>query len=283
MLVHPVLRRSPRLLRRPVAGLLLVGSAGVGFLLFLLLDIPGMAYVEFRPLGATLWLLALVAAFLRAFARPRGRRAAVRRRQNRLRTLGPALPWLLAAIPLEVLATTALALLSVRGAGGVLVDPTSAVARYADRSLAWLPMMLFGCAFAPLVEEFGFRGWTQRPLERALGAPAAIVLTAAVFGALHQGPAPNRVLGGIVYGSAVVLTGSIWAGVLLHAGSNALSQLLAALLPDDPSSPAEAVHRLTTAIGDPILHGTPVACSLLLLLIGVKLRRLRRSRGPASG
>jgi uncharacterized protein len=76
---------------------------------------------------------------------------------------------------------------------------------------------------SPLIEEIAFRGKLQRMLEDGLTRPGAVVLTALIFAVVHGHFAglPSRLLAGIVYGTAVCATGSVWSAVLLHAVDNA--------------------------------------------------------------
>ncbi len=74
---------------------------------------------------------------------------------------------------------------------------------------------------APLFEELLFRGVLLSTYRRPLGAHA-IWLVAILFGFLH--PSLAQALGavflGLVAGWMVYRTGSIWAGILVHLGSN---------------------------------------------------------------
>lgn len=273
MRVHPLLRRAPRLLRRPVSASLLLLQATFGFVIFVVLQVPGMAFQEFPPARACLWLVVLIAGFLLLVARPRGRLAAVRRRRNRLRPLGPALSWLLIATPVVGLANLALSLALILWMEPGALEHRSGLDSYAEQARGWLPILLFSVAFAPVVEEFGFRAWVQRPIERVLGGPSAVLLTATVFGALHQGPAPNRIFTGVVFGTAVVLTGSIWAGVLLHVGNNLFATLAARLLPADAATTVEAQAWLRSVGGAPVMLGIAGVCAAVLVGIAVRLRR----------
>jgi hypothetical protein len=85
-----------------------------------------------------------------------------------------------------------------------------------------LVLLLMAVGAAPLMEEFAFRGWIQRPLERRLGPAWAIGITAALFALAHFQPdgIPVRLVGGIALGWAVWATGSIRAGVALHVAWN---------------------------------------------------------------
>lgn len=84
---------------------------------------------------------------------------------------------------------------------------------------------------APLAEELLFRGYLLGKLKTFLPAWLAIGISALVFGAMHLPGssglqwmvAIDTFTLGIVVGFLRVRTGSIWAGVLIHAFKNALA------------------------------------------------------------
>lgn len=75
----------------------------------------------------------------------------------------------------------------------------------------------------PVVEEFLFRGFLYSTLKGLLGMRAALLLSALLFGALHEGPA--AMTGTAVLGAALALlyerSGSLIAPVTAHALFNA--------------------------------------------------------------
>jgi membrane protease YdiL (CAAX protease family) len=82
---------------------------------------------------------------------------------------------------------------------------------------------------APLVEELVFRGVVQSSLVPRLGAPVAVLIQGAVFGAVHADPLFGWsniglwiVLGavGAVFGAVAHFTGRIAAAVIAHAVFN---------------------------------------------------------------
>ncbi len=77
---------------------------------------------------------------------------------------------------------------------------------------------------APLVEEFAFRGVIMGVLRR-WGDGFAVITSAVLFAMFHRNLAqfPNALLCGMVIGCAVVRTGSIWTGVVMHAANNLLA------------------------------------------------------------
>ncbi len=74
----------------------------------------------------------------------------------------------------------------------------------------------------PIAEEIFFRGFVVRGLANRWGMPAAVVGSAAVFALLHF--QPGVILPVFVTGTLLAAlywyTGSIWPGILVHAGQN---------------------------------------------------------------
>ncbi len=99
---------------------------------------------------------------------------------------------------------------------------------FRDPTGAWL-MAAFGISVAPVVEELFFRGFLYPVLARRLGLFLAVVLTAAGFALLHAGqlahawaPLLMLFIVGVVLTLVRARTGSVAAGVLMHAGYNAM-------------------------------------------------------------
>ena len=100
-----------------------------------------------------------------------------------------------------------------------------------------LLVTLAAVGLAPgLCEELLCRGLVQRGLEPRLGAPAAVVLAALLFGALHVDPVHGAfaVLLGLYLGTVAALSGGIRAAVFCHASNNLLAVCFAALWPEAP-------------------------------------------------
>jgi CAAX protease family protein len=101
-------------------------------------------------------------------------------------------------------------------------------ALFQDRQGVLLVMALAVLA-APLVEETIFRGYIYPVLARTLGVPAGVLLTGALFGALHAmqlwgawGLIALLVLVGVVLSYVRARTGTVLASYLLHLGYNAM-------------------------------------------------------------
>jgi len=81
-----------------------------------------------------------------------------------------------------------------------------------------------------LVEEFAMRGVVMQPLRR-YGDRFAIAVSAVLFAVMHGNlvQAPFALIIGLVIGYFVVVTGSIWTGVLIHFCNNLYAVLLTML------------------------------------------------------
>lgn len=175
------------------------------------------------PLVGVAYGLLLGAAFIWWFAVRRGPEAAYRHDTFRLR---PVAPQVLARLPL-----VAVLLMVMTVASLILVPRIIPVPPQRDTLLEAYARMPYGTAailalaavVAPLLEEFFFRGWIQRRLERRMPAGRAILLTAAIFSAAHfeMFGFPTRLLFGVVAGYVAWSTRSIWPGVVLHGFYNA--------------------------------------------------------------
>lgn len=264
---HPVARR----LLRTAGALVLTGATYLGWLLATLpmfwLGAP----------GAALWLAALLLAFLLVHVR-RNLRPDRRRQGALLRLRWPgdvAWRWLVLAAPLVGVFSLAFGALLVY-VGAPPADAGGGLPEYSG-PLASLPIAMLLVGFAPLVEEFVFRGWIQHRLERLLGAAPAIFVTAAAFALAHGVVLGNvnRFLLGLAFGTAVWASGSIWAGVALHVSNNAAAALAGLMTPDSWQSPRDMIPWLSA-------HGGLTALAAISALSGgvlfLAVTRLRRSR-----
>lgn len=189
-------------------------------------------------LGATaLYLLVMV--FPRGWGRAARRRAATLRLRSPPRALRP---WLAAAVPALLALSATLDIVY----GGLVRVPPQAYDPFAELSgtlLGRLAVAVAAVAIAPLVEELVFRGLLQRTLERRWGTGWGIGVAAALFALAHGIPSafPLYLLLGVAFGFAVWVSGSIWAGVALHAANNALAYL--SLAWDSPAEPRVTVWQ----------------------------------------
>lgn len=108
-----------------------------------------------------------------------------------------------------------------------LPTPTLAVAGNTNAAHSLTLLAAVAILAAPIIEEFGFRLWLQTPLEALLKPWLAIIASSLLFTAVHGLDGwYSHLLSGLVYGTALWLSGSIWLPILMHAASNLLIALL---------------------------------------------------------
>ena len=111
------------------------------------------------------------------------------------------------------------------------------------------PLRAFSVPFAfvivaPLTEELLFRGLLLGALHPRLGSVGALLLTALLFGVFHAAPLAMiyASVAGLALGWVFVRTGSVLAGLAMHAACNAVGVLLPAELLPIPGFNTEADH-----------------------------------------
>jgi membrane protease YdiL (CAAX protease family) len=194
-----------------VGAVVLWGTAQVFFLLM-------------PPLVGAPFNLALAALFVWWFVtRPRARADLRRRATLRLRDMDGAARWL----PLLALALVAHVLAYMvffpRFVPLPPPDPGNPIELYLLQPHAWVGMLTLAAVIAPLLEEFLFRGWLQRTLERRHTPVFAVVATAVVFALAHFDTFGFlvRLSFGLLVGYVAYASRSIWPGVVLHGAYNA--------------------------------------------------------------
>lgn len=97
---------------------------------------------------------------------------------------------------------------------GDLYDPVS-------RTMAFLALVII----APLAEEIIFRGWLYGKLRTRVGAALSIILVSLVFAALHMQINVALVVGVMSVTMCLLreMTGTIWAGILVHMLKNGIA------------------------------------------------------------
>lgn len=87
----------------------------------------------------------------------------------------------------------------------------------------FLMTFLSTAVVAPLTEEFAMRGIVMGTLKKH-GEGFAICISAVLFGLMHADlrQIPFAFIVGLALGFAVIKTGSLWAGVLIHALNNGI-------------------------------------------------------------
>jgi len=105
--------------------------------------------------------------------------------------------------------------------------PLLSLARAADRpGLAVL--LLAAVVVAPCAEELVFRRVLHCCLRRSLPALPALLITAALFAGFHLSLAhavPMFILG-LALQAAVMISGSLWPAIIMHAAHNAIAMAL---------------------------------------------------------
>ena len=234
-------------------------QVAAGLALWLVWQFPVYGFLRMPPRLAFLWFGAIAAFFLWCHAARDGWGSARGRATARVRPIPRgAIGWRVLLAP--VMAAGALAMwMIVTSLGWARDTPLPEVLQeYGDQRGGDAVLLVLIVGMAPLLEEFGFRGWVQRPLERRLGPAPAIGITALLFAAAHLEPggAPIRIFGGMALGYAVWATRSIWAGVALHVAWNTGVLLFGAVFPTfDPAArgpwlalPAFAVFLASAAV-----------------------------------
>jgi membrane protease YdiL (CAAX protease family) len=218
-------------------GASLAAAAG-GLLTWVLWETALEASLFVAPWLAMAWMAALVVLFLRVYVLPAPWNA---RGRARSRVRAPARrTWAWVAVMAPAVAALPLALWVVLLALGMAreTELPEALRKFSERPGGEVAFYLLVVGVAPLLEEFAFRGWVQRPVERRLGASAAITLSAVLFAIAHfqADYFPVRLAAGLVLGHAVYATRSIWTGVALHGAWNAAVMGFGAAFPDfDPT------------------------------------------------
>ena len=214
-----------------------LAAAAAGLLAWVVWYFPLALLLTLPPAAAIGGMAVLAALFLRVYALP-GRWTARARARSRVRPVGRAWPWVLLAAP--GLVGLSLGMWSALLALGLAkeVEFAEHVQEFTAKPGGLAAFYLLAVLVAPLMEEFGFRGWVQRPLERKLGAQVAIPATAVLFALAHfqADYLPVRLAAGLVLGHAVYATRSVWAGVALHVAWNAGVLAFGTALPEfDPT------------------------------------------------
>lgn len=223
------------------------GGAGlwlrrVGVLLFWGM-VQGVFLIPRDAAGSAFWVppavgillnLAIAAGFVWWFVlRPAVRADARRRATYRLRPVPrPAAPWIVPAA-LSMIAVVMSALVVLPRVVPFPPEKNTFLDAYLRKPLGPAAVFLMVAIIAPLLEEFLFRGWMQRSLERRTTARNAIVITALAFGLVHIDlfGLPLRIAFGLASGYLAWSTRSIWPSVVLHGAYNGALVILGDALP----------------------------------------------------
>ncbi len=113
-------------------------------------------------------------------------------------------------------------------AAGLRAPPEPLIENLITNRASLILTVVFGALIGPVFEEIVFRGFLLPLLARSLGSAAGVLVTAALFAALH-GPQYHWAwqvlltvgLAGVAFGVARIKTGSTAAAAILHAGYDA--------------------------------------------------------------
>lgn len=106
---------------------------------------------------------------------------------------------------------------------------------------------LFALAVTPAIcEEFLFRGYLQRQMERSTSVVLALTVTGVIFGMYHLSISQVLPLSalGIFLCWITWKSGSIWPAVLVHFLNNAFSVISASILSNDPDFDVQQLDAL---------------------------------------
>jgi membrane protease YdiL (CAAX protease family) len=127
------------------------------------------------------------------------------------------------------------------GEHGALAELDAALVGIRGRTLL---LALLALGFAPgIAEELLCRGLLQRGLVPLLGAPAAVLLSALAFGALHVDPvhAGFAAVLGLYLGAVCHVAGSVRAAIACHTANNLCAVLVTAYAPGFGVHPAASI------------------------------------------
>jgi len=91
---------------------------------------------------------------------------------------------------------------------------------------AWMRHVVYAVIFAPIIEELSARGWVQGSMKRRTHPALAVAAAAALFAVAHSFGAGRIVfpagafLFGVFAGTVVLVTGTVWMAVAIHALAN---------------------------------------------------------------
>lgn len=264
---------SERAVVRSWAGVLLgiAGAAGMCLLWYLP---PTLALMYGSvPLSVLVTVATVACLLVRYVCRGDPRHSARRVAELRLYPVGPGAPWIAGLAIVAPLADIVLLLVLLHW-GYQSGQASEFFARNLDRPAGWLAMGAILMLLAPILEEFTFRGWILHALERRVRARWAILISAVLFAVGHGDleRVPLLTLDGVLLGVIVYLTGSIWAGVAVHAAINSMVALAG----------VPQIARFLNPL--PLLSGRELAVAAVLLAIAFTflLRGLvRATRVPA--
>ncbi len=271
-------------IRRLPSWIRVAGTAIGAVLLVLVFNLAVFLFFFMPPAPGALWAGAVGALFLWWHARS-GPDGTSRELARRIRLRAPrASPGWLAGITLStILLMLGIAQFVERATGPLDIQDSpffQDVLTYSESLSGWLTFTFAAAVVIPIIEEFAFRGRLQGVMEEEWDQPAvAVIAAAALFALVHiGGPHPLLLIVpffmGVLCGTAVILSRSIWAGVLLHGVWNGLMTGLSRL-PDRLPAPDEVPTGL---------EGTGLLLATVMIVVGgmgwLHLARTLQRDGP---
>lgn len=215
-----------------------LAAAAGGLLTWVIWQMAMEVAILWSPPLAIAWTVLVTAVFVRVYVLRAPWNLRGRARSRVRPPVRRAWPWIAATAP--AVAVLPMALLTALMALGLANERElpEQVQKFMDLPYGELAFYVLVVGAAPLLEEFGFRGWVQHPIERRLGASNAIAISAILFSLAHfqADYFPVRLAVGLVLGHAVYATRSIWTGVVLHGAWNAGAMAFGGAFPEfDPA------------------------------------------------
>jgi len=165
--------------------------------------------------------------------------------------------------PIAVLMNTLIMLiLSLLGSMDIPQIPT------ATTSQQYILYLFIIAVSAGVCEEVLFRGFIMRSFER-VGYKFAIVFSALLFGIFHFNiyNLGATIIFGIVFGYLVVLTNSLWAGIVGHITNNALAVSLGFIMNHVQEFSQEMLQDSTELSGNEVISPEMIGTGEILMVI----------------
>jgi membrane protease YdiL (CAAX protease family) len=122
------------------------------------------------------------------------------------------------------------------------LSPLESAATMEATPLSFLLNLIMSAVLPALLEEVAFRGFVLQSV-RKLGDPAAIVISALLFGAMHENiwQIPFATMVGLILGWIVVKTENIWIAVIIHFLNNTVATVTEYIDLQSPAASQQAI------------------------------------------
>lgn len=140
--------------------------------------------------------------------------------------------------------------------------------------------IVYAAVLPALLEEFAIRGVVMQSLRR-YGDWFAVIASALIFALMHGNwvQAPFAFIAGVGMGYAVILSGSLWTGIIIHFVNNLFSALLSVL---HESAASEMTYRVAAAVGSALIIIFGLVCLAVFIFTQEKLsvHKIYHRRNP---